>query len=770
MAIKKKFIGSEQVDGSKIRLLNNQSLVGKDAGGSDLSILKIDSSGKVQLQSLPQVASDPSAGNDIVRKSWADSQLSSKQASLGTGTTSQYLRGDLSWQTINPEVLFYATQAALPVSGDSAVLYGTKDNNKLFRWDLVESPLVPNWTVGPTGDFATLDAALASPSVVNGNVIAVQAGTYTVSSTLVISKQVKIVGAGIGQTILQTAGTGSDPVTMISVTANNVFLKGMTIKHRKSTNSSIETAISVSAGAFPTFTYISGFIMASCRVEYAEFGLVIRGNGFKLASNQFAYATGTVSNSNRSIGIYGSQGNSFIMNNVFDNSVLSSTAFRPIYSTSTNSTSNETHSGSLTISGNSQLGTVQQFYLQDNLRGSAGAYSLYIQNNTINETSVFAGIYLGAANEADLFSQVVVTGNSISNNHETSTGLGKGLFAIDGGTSGASYRSAPLPVHSSGNTLGQLLFRADYSQASGSSGSIVGYKTAAFSAVSVAMDAIIPATPTAPATPGDSVGGYVEVSPALIDDAIVDGVSARAPSQNAVYDALALKLNASEKGAANGVASLGSDGKIPSSQLPAIAINDTFVVSSQSAMLALDAQVGDVAVRTDVSKSFILTASPASSLGNWQEILAAGSVLSVNGQTGVVSISKSDVGLGNVDNTSDADKPVSTATQTALNLKYDASNPAGYVDAAGAAAAAAAQQKYQKITLSAGDISNGYIDLSASVIGTPLVINGPSRIPLLPADDFSVSGARITWNVATVGPGGEEALVEGETIHVFYMA
>lgn len=36
------------------------------------------------------------------------------------------------------------------------------------------------------------------------------------------------------------------------------------------------------------------------------------------------------------------------------------------------------------------------------------------------------------------------------------------------------------------------------------------------------------------------------------------------------------------------------------------------------------------------------------------------------------------VGLSNVNNTSDANKPVSTATQTALNLKYDASNPSGY--------------------------------------------------------------------------------------------
>ena len=36
------------------------------------------------------------------------------------------------------------------------------------------------------------------------------------------------------------------------------------------------------------------------------------------------------------------------------------------------------------------------------------------------------------------------------------------------------------------------------------------------------------------------------------------------------------------------------------------------------------------------------------------------------------SVTKAQVGLGNVDNTSDADKPVSTATQTALNLKANA--------------------------------------------------------------------------------------------------
>lgn len=42
------------------------------------------------------------------------------------------------------------------------------------------------------------------------------------------------------------------------------------------------------------------------------------------------------------------------------------------------------------------------------------------------------------------------------------------------------------------------------------------------------------------------------------------------------------------------------------------------------------------------------------------------------------SVTKAQVGLGDVDNTSDINKPISTATQVALNAKYDASNPNNY--------------------------------------------------------------------------------------------
>lgn len=69
------------------------------------------------------------------------------------------------------------------------------------------------------------------------------------------------------------------------------------------------------------------------------------------------------------------------------------------------------------------------------------------------------------------------------------------------------------------------------------------------------------------------------------------------------------------------VATVGDDGKIPVSQIPAVALTDTFPVNSEADMLALNAQPGDVAIRNDLSKSFILMAAPATMLGNWKEIV-----------------------------------------------------------------------------------------------------------------------------------------------------
>ncbi|WNM67267.1 minor tail protein [Arthrobacter phage Wyborn] len=110
-------------------------------------------------------------------------------------------------------------------------------------------------------------------------------------------------------------------------------------------------------------------------------------------------------------------------------------------------------------------------------------------------------------------------------------------------------------------------------------------------------------------------------------------------------------------------------GTVPTSALPPLAVNDVFTVASQTAMLALTAQRGDMAIRTDTGKSYALSTDSPGTLADWKELMAAGQVVSVAGKTGVVTLAKGDVGLGNVDNTSDAAKPVSAAQQTALNGK-----------------------------------------------------------------------------------------------------
>lgn len=55
----------------------------------------------------------------------------------------------------------------------------------------------------------------------------------------------------------------------------------------------------------------------------------------------------------------------------------------------------------------------------------------------------------------------------------------------------------------------------------------------------------------------------------------------------------------------------------------------------------------------------------------WLNSTEQGIVISVNGRTGEVILTKTDVGLSNVDNTSDKNKPISDATQKALDDKAD---------------------------------------------------------------------------------------------------
>lgn len=105
---------------------------------------------------------------------------------------------------------------------------------------------------------------------------------------------------------------------------------------------------------------------------------------------------------------------------------------------------------------------------------------------------------------------------------------------------------------------------------------------------------------------------------------IVDMDVARRKTKNTTIQDIAEVIDAvpqAAKGQPSGVASLGTDARIPVAQLPGLAVTETFNVSSQSAMLALPAQMGDIALREDVSKTFILQGQNSTVLDNWVEFL-----------------------------------------------------------------------------------------------------------------------------------------------------
>jgi hypothetical protein len=99
-------------------------------------------------------------------------------------------------------------------------------------------------------------------------------------------------------------------------------------------------------------------------------------------------------------------------------------------------------------------------------------------------------------------------------------------------------------------------------------------------------------------------------------------------------------------GALNGIASLDSAGKIPSSQIPSIAITDVHVVANIAARDALVVEEGDVAKVLDAGDGIVKTYIRGNTA--WVEIEAGGTgaVESVNGQVGIVNLDSDDVPEG----------------------------------------------------------------------------------------------------------------------------
>jgi hypothetical protein len=405
------------------------------------------------------------------------------------------------------EVLEFQEIVSFPVEGESGKIYVAKDSNKLYRYEpgqeggeliLPVAPQAPELVVTTSiTDQDDLQATIDAAS--NGDVIFLANGTYSLAG-LSISKEIALVGESQAGVLIQDSRTNSQ--TFMNVSANNVTLKDLTVRHA-TTDTAIGIAIAASGSGFPQVR-LQNFRMYNVKSQYSKGGLSVRSDNFVVEGCTFEVVAG--SSTRRGILHYGNGGDSFIRNNHFINATTG--ALRAICPTSTSgSNPSDDQAGSLTIEGSSFTGNLSQFVNMDNHQGQPGAFELIVKDNVTPETNAFVVSFGGVDNFGDLFSRIVLIGNTLTNNH--ALGLGKGALAIDGINGPRPFRSSPLEVVSSSNVLGQLEFRAGYAEAAGSTGAIVGYATAQISEPTVELTS---------GNGGGAEGQYIELSPTIDQD------------------------------------------------------------------------------------------------------------------------------------------------------------------------------------------------------------------------------------------------------------
>lgn len=121
-----------------------------------------------------------------------------------------------------------------------------------------------------------------------------------------------------------------------------------------------------------------------------------------------------------------------------------------------------------------------------------------------------------------------------------------------------------------------------------------------------------------------------------------------------------------QKGNANGLATLDGTSKIPTSQLPALAITDVSVVADITERDALTPQEGDVAKVTDSGSGYPQTYIYDGT--TWVDIQETSDVISVNAQTGVVTLTTTNINEGTNLYYTDARFDTRLGTKSTTNL------------------------------------------------------------------------------------------------------
>lgn len=236
---------------------------------------------------------------------------------------------------------------------------------------------------------------------------------------------------------------------------------------------------------------------------------------------------------------------------------------------------------------------------------------------------------------------------------------------------------------------------------------------------------------------------------------------------------LGLYLLASEKGAANGVATLDAAQLIPITQLPPAALERLVIVADQAARFALTTatvQNGDTVKQTSDGKMFFVKDDTQLGSAAGYEEYTAGTASSV-AWSGITGTPTTLAGYGITDAVKSADLS-STANGKGASL-------VGVEDAAGKFTGSDLEtillelaNKTQLvgrevITLVAGDITNGYVDLAHLAIANSLQVTPKGGLLQEPGVDFTESNVASKTRITFAGD--LTLLAAGDKLICYYL-
>lgn len=186
-----------------------------------------------------------------------------------------------------------------------------------------------------------------------------------------------------------------------------------------------------------------------------------------------------------------------------------------------------------------------------------------------------------------------------------------------------------------------------------------------------------------PGLSGVNTGDEVPATPTKTGIVRVDRLETPHPTVYTKASVDELFLKAAELGIT--VAPLGPDGYVPLQNIHPRAQVKPFTVTSEGAMLLLNAQEGDIAIRTDVNKAYILGDGPPSNISSWVSMtfdIPASPVQKVFGRLGEVEAEVGDYNAIQVTYTNTS-RPalvnvhlaLGTALQEIVDHRTDVNNP-----------------------------------------------------------------------------------------------